>query len=449
MEESVEQARAGSTGVQDAQLEVILRRYGNRVSRGPEDWSKTGTEYLYETDAILAREEYLDEVRAVIDDWSQRTGERRPGPADRGEPERGEPERGDRDGGRHPGGDRPAGAVDRPCRGLALLRLPAGTDALGLLDYVDLQLGEGVASPNHLVSISPTAGNCPATEPEPVLAHTPPWPPVASEARAGAGVKVVVADTGLDAATAATTPWLAGVTGEPDDHIQGANLLEYAGHGTFIAGVVRCVAPGTEVHVRNTFPLAGANFESEMIRGLERIVREDDPDIINLSAGTWSRRSHDLLALQIFNKYRLSQHKGVALVTAAGNNASRRPFWPGAAPYAVAVGALSEHWPTVRSRAYFTDFGGWVDVYTPGEGLVNAYPTGLYTYVEPPHVPGTQQHFNGLARWSGTSFSAPLMCGLIAVRMSRTGENGRTAAAALIAEGQAQAVAGVGAVLLP
>jgi subtilisin family serine protease len=111
----------------------------------------------------------------------------------------------------------------------------------------------------------------------------------------------------------------------------------------------------------------------------------------------------------------------------------------------LSVGALATDW---RHRADFSNYGGWVDVYAPGEKLINAIGTGTYTYQIPPIPPGSgQATFSGLAQWSGTSFSAPIVTGLIAARMARCGESAREAAAALLAK--ARTIPGVGPVLLP
>jgi hypothetical protein len=322
------------------------------------------------------------------------------------------------------------------------------------LDHIDQLLGTGIATPDHVLTVAP-GGPCPATEPEEAYYETEPYPSVRTD-NSGAGIRVYVADTGLLKDAEAGHPWLQGVRRAPNPDgteqawdpagidLDGVTTIPpYVGHGTFVAGVIRCMAPHADVMVSNIFQVAGSVLESDLVAELDRALAWG-ADVFNLSITAPTRLNLSMLSFDNFRR-RLQQYKGAVCIVAAGNDGSPVPSYPAAYPEMISVGALGADW---RGRARFSNYGGWVDVYAPGRDLVNAYATGPYECHEYPYK-GEIRNFYGMARWSGTSFSTPVVTGLVAARMSRTGETGQEAAAGLLAEARANAIPGVGAILVP
>lgn len=302
-------------------------------------------------------------------------------------------------------------------------------EVLDLLEQGGLR--RGAASPDHWVHVSPGGGGgqaCPAVEPE-ETGLTRPWPPVAARGE-GCEVSVVVVDTGWHppAGTDPRTPWLKGVEG--DDELNGPDLRPYAGHGTFIAGVVRCLAPSTRVFVEG-FAVGGVGgggiLESELVVQLEEAMRHE-PKVINMSAGCRTRLDLPSLALARFHRRHLLGSDCV-LVAAAGNDSWAAPFWPAAFDWAVGVGSLDRD----GRVSEFSNYGVSADVYALGRNVVNAFPDGTLECHETPNKGDVRVFGTGLARWSGTSFAAPVVAGLIAREISETGSSAADARDAVLA----------------
>jgi len=126
----------------------------------------------------------------------------------------------------------------------------------------------------------------------------------------------------------------------------------YAGHGTFVAGVARCMAPVSRVRVSRDFDKAGALSEHELVKRLGQALGLG-ADVINLSAGGTTRKNLPLLSFVAFwETYR--HYKGVVLVASAGNNSTRRPFWPAAFPQVVGWARL----PPIGGPGRFSAISG-------------------------------------------------------------------------------------------
>jgi subtilisin family serine protease len=334
-----------------------------------------------------------------------------------------------------------------------LVRVALDITALDIIDALVGDTEPPIATPNHVLTLAQSqpyrwqpwpVTPCPATEPEP--SGLCPWPsPPVRKGDAGAQVKIYVADTGL-LKDACTHPWLRGVDGDEDPLPDPQHIPVYTGHGTFVAGLARSQAPAADIYVEAAFNQKGSELESEAIKRLHKALGQGY-DIFNVSAATTTRNDHSLLAFDVWLRLLRERTSALCLVP-AGNNNSPQPHWPAAeqGPGLISVGATTLDG---KRRAYFSDYGPWVDVYAPGEDLVNAYARGTYTCEWWPET-GQRRHFRrGMARWAGTCFATGIVTGLVAARMHRRDEDARQAAEALLQRARAHPVAGVGPVLMP
>lgn len=245
----------------------------------------------------------------------------------------------------------------------------------------------------------------------------------------------------LGLSDAATDPELVGdVSGPYDGAIDDA-----AGHGTFIAGIVRQVCPEADIVAVRVADSQGTLLEGDFmmaVRGLVKMLQLParrggrQIDVINLSVGYYHETPQDelfdrtLAALLV-----AARRRGCAVVCSAGNDATDRPAfpaalwrWPGAdftvpdprdaAPH-VAVGALNPN----GTMALFSNLGPWVRAYAPGAAVLSAFPA-----LDGGVQPGSRDDRNGFRRetidpddftggfalWSGTSFAAPYVAGRLA-----------------------------------
>jgi hypothetical protein len=193
-------------------------------------------------------------------------------------------------------------------------------------------------------------------------------------------------------------------------------------HGSFIASLaMREAGPGRArfCPVKVADDAAGPNSFTDVptvVHALDRLVSGRPswgvPAVINMSFGTGARRPEVQRILQDkIDQFHLAAPETV-FVAAAGNNGSDREVWPAALPedVMVAVGAVSHS----GHRAKWSSYGDWVDVTALGQHVTGDYLKGTYTF----WVKNRPTHdYDGFAAWSGTSFSAALVSGMIVREM--------------------------------
>ncbi|MDQ6778135.1 MAG: S8/S53 family peptidase [Actinomycetota bacterium] len=298
-------------------------------------------------------------------------------------------------------------------------------------------------SPNHVAILSTAhGGGCPASPPRPAPAPEESFvEPPGSDATA----RVTVLDSGYIYVAPPAQPHLTlnervtlvdgerldtltnpaswkpdapdGVDSDGDGRLDGI-----AGHGTFIAGLIAHMCPqgeltvvglrNQEVDITGLDPAEQAGlFETEAAIA-HAMLEHADTDVIQCGFAFPTLDDYPSLPFAAAMKVLIgpdAPRQGVAVVAPAGNEESRRRYWPAALPDVIGVASTNRHG---KKRAWFSNWGDWCDCCTRGEDV---YSTFVYWDgpIEGEPVDASYD-FDGWARWDGTSFAAPKVSAAIA-----------------------------------
>jgi subtilisin family serine protease len=208
----------------------------------------------------------------------------------------------------------------------------------------------------------------------------------------GTGVHAYILDTGVrtthqDLAGRATHGW--------DFVDDDADASDCHGHGTHVAGTVAGTAYGVAKEARivgvRVLDCSGSGTTARVIAGVNWVTENAHrPAVANMSLGV---KGSDRA---IEDAVRSSIAAGVPYVVSAGNDHEDScGYSPARVPAAVTVGATSKG----DARAWFSNHGGCVDIFAPGEEIVSLGGTGD----------------SALDTKSGTSMAAPHVAGVVAL----------------------------------
>lgn len=320
------------------------------------------------------------------------------------------------------------------------LRELAGDERITMPGGYDLVLP--TISPHHVPILAAMPGGCPAAPPKPAPEPDQPFiEPPSDEPNA----KVTILDSGYiwvdpphqnldDRVTVVHGQWLDAKNrrwqpDEPDDlYTDSAGQLDgISGHGTFIAGLVAHIAPharlevvglrNQEVEIPDLTPGTQLGLFETEVAIAHAMLRRCDADVIQCGFAFPTLDDYPSVPFAaVMEEIRSARGDRVAVVAPAGNEQSRRRYWPAALPDVIGVASTNRRG---NARAWFSNWGKWCDCCTRGE-----YVLSTFVHWDGP-IEGESltdiEHFRGWARWDGTSFAAPKVSAAIAEAVATSG----------------------------
>ena len=166
------------------------------------------------------------------------------------------------------------------------------------------------------------------------------------------------------------------------------------GHGTMVAGLIHLVAPTAMLMPLKAFRSDGTGYTSDILRGIYYAVK-NHAEIINMSFDFTSYSGEVARAIAY------AQNHEVTCVASAGNEGSSHIVYPAGLSRVLGVASTNDF----DQPSSFSNFGPQdVWVAAPGEDIISTYPFKTYPSE------------------SGTSFSAPLVSGTVALLLDINSE---------------------------
>lgn len=296
------------------------------------------------------------------------------------------------------------GVVVRESKGhnFTLIRLPGNVPVEKVMANLRRKGGVLFAEPNYLCGL-PETSNQDQIQPDqdnPVyIAGISPGPYYNQQAAGGCGsdsanlvatgnnVVVAVIDNGIDFdhplfADLADSVGYDFIDDDEDPSEETGDLL---GHGTFVAGLVRLVAPDCELIPYRAFDENGLGDAYTISLAIYQAI-DDSVDVMNMSFNTYTSSS------SIETAVAAARQAGITLVASSGNDSCSTTSYPASYGGVISVGAID----SLDYPAGFSNYGDNLDVVAPGVLVYSALHTS-YGY--------------DWGYWSGTSFSAPQVSG--------------------------------------